>query len=331
MVERILIDLSILENRPFTGVERYAFEIARRLAENLNDFELVAALGKAALDEDDLPGLRLVRGRRLPRSLWRRTSLPALARRIGAKLLFAPVSHVPQPRGILVLRTLHDLGVPPRAPRPLDVPTIVPSQATLDILESLAGPLTAPCRVIPHGVDEDFRRLPRHPERPCRGLIVGRVRPRRHPEIVAEAASLLAHEVEGFELDWVGPDGENRKNSPGLVFHGFVERARLLEMMSRASFLLVPAEVEGFGLPVIEAMAAGLPVLARAQPVLAEVGSDLVVTYEGDDPAVLASRMKWMVTSSDVPAADDLRIWSSRFDWDLSAIAHARFIEEALA
>ncbi|MCB9833103.1 MAG: glycosyltransferase [Planctomycetes bacterium] len=326
----ILIDLSVLENRPFTGVERYALELAVRLPAHLSGHRLVAALGRAEVADPRLEALELRRGRVLPRALWRRLGLPGLARRLGAGLLFAPVSSVPRSSAFVSLRTVHDLGRPPRLPRPLELPTITPSAATRSALEALAPGWRAPRRVIHHGVDEDFRRLPRRPGGQPVVLVVGRVRARRRPELVAAAAAILAERVPGAEIRWLGPGAEAGSGGPGLRFLGHQPRARLLEEMAAARLLWSPGEVEGFGLPIAEALAAGMPVLAREQPALDEVGGGLVARH-GDLPAeALADRLIDLIGTEEPAAEPSRRAWARQFDWDRCARSHAEFMLELL-
>ncbi len=70
---------------------------------------------------------------------------------------------------------------------------------------------------------------------------------------------------------------------------GRIDDADLAVVLSRATGLLVPSRSEGFGLPVIEAMAHGVPVVVSDIPALVEVGGDAVVTVPVGDPAALAA------------------------------------------
>jgi alpha-1,3-rhamnosyl/mannosyltransferase len=65
---------------------------------------------------------------------------------------------------------------------------------------------------------------------------------------------------------------------------------RLVGLISGATALLYPTREEGFGLPVLEAMAAGVPVITGLAPVTLEVGGDAALKLDPDDPVGSASR-----------------------------------------
>ena len=68
---------------------------------------------------------------------------------------------------------------------------------------------------------------------------------------------------------------------------GRLSDADLATMLDRATVLVMPSRAEGFGLPVLEAMAAGTAVVCSTDPALVEVGGDAVVTAPvGDAPAL---------------------------------------------
>ncbi|WP_169715643.1 glycosyltransferase family 4 protein [Sphingomonas mucosissima] len=82
-----------------------------------------------------------------------------------------------------------------------------------------------------------------------------------------------------FPLVLTGPDHDPAQREPGLIILPYQERQALIDLMRHARALLFPSLGEGFGLPVVEAMALGTPVLTANNGALAEVanGSALLV------------------------------------------------------
>ncbi|WNZ65866.1 glycosyltransferase [Myxococcus sp. MxC21-1] len=104
------------------------------------------------------------------------------------------------------------------------------------------------------------------------------------------------------------------------------ERATLAGLYRRATAVLVTSEAEGFGLPVIEALACGAPVVASDLPVLREVGA-AACTYcpVGDVPAWVESVAALLAGHDAQPSREARLTRASRFTW----AAHARTVLDA--
>lgn len=104
------------------------------------------------------------------------------------------------------------------------------------------------------------------------------------------------------------------------------ERPTLAGLYRCASAVLVPSEAEGFGLPVIEALACGAPVVASDLPVLREVGGDACLYRPVGDVAAWADAVDGVLSGrGPVPAPELRRARAARFTWS----AHARTVLDA--
>ena len=135
--------------------------------------------------------------------------------------------------------------------------------------------------VIPHGVDPLFV--------PGDGLgdggyllVVGAVQRRKDPRAAVDAANEL-----GMPVVVVGPEREpglaRQLRELGADLRGYVDRDELAQLYRDASALVVPSRYEGFGLPLLEAMASGTPVVAAPDPALVEVAGDAAVFADQGD------------------------------------------------
>jgi glycosyltransferase involved in cell wall biosynthesis len=127
-------------------------------------------------------------------------------------------------------------------------------------------------------------------------LIVGAIQPRKDPLTALEALSRLDSEL---RLVFAGPEKQGgnevrraiaRLGLEGRVdLVGHVEKKRLAELYRGATCLVLPSRYEGFGLPVVEAMACGTPVVATSAGSIPEVAGGAAVLVDPGDPAALAA------------------------------------------
>ena len=292
------------------GTAVAALEVARRLVPRGE----ITLLGVAARHRrppappwrPPIPVAQLPLPRPLLYESWLRARRPAVERATGPVDVAHATGLVPCPTAAPLVVTVHDLAFL-RDPtkftrqgvrvmrRSLDV---IRGAATLVLTSSeasrrdleVAGIEAARLRVIPLGVDAapaaavDVERVRRHHDLPERFvLFVGTLEPRKNLRRLAAAVARLD---DPLPLVVAGPDGWG-PGTEGVVgdaqFLGFVPREDLPGLYSAATVFAYPSEVEGFGLPVAEAMAQGTPVVTSAGTATEEVAAGAAVLVDPFD------------------------------------------------
>jgi glycosyltransferase involved in cell wall biosynthesis len=144
-------------------------------------------------------------------------------------------------------------------------------------------------------------------------LFVGTLEPRKNVVTLVRAYRQVAPDVP-HALVLTGPDGwfaqemdrELARPGPGTVVRtGLVDEADLDALYRGADAFAYPSAYEGFGLPVLEALARGVPTIASDIPALREVAGDAALLVEPGDVAELAEALARVLT--DAALAQDLR------------------------
>ena len=290
----VVVDADVLGRRR-TGDETYVFNLLRELGELAGGSGLrIAAITRHAyLVPAGVEPLQLETGLQEVRMLW---SVPRLLGRVGAALVHTQYA-VPARSPCPAVVTIHDLSferdptlmswkdrqvfrrmVPQAARSAARVLTV--SQRTRADLVELYGLPDERIVVTPNGVDPAFS-----PDAAVsRGsfvLAVGAVQRRKNQRAAAAAA-----EAVGLPLVVVGPVKDEglaaELRAGGADLRGYVSKAELVELYRAAACLIQPSRYEGFGLPVLEAMACGTPVVAVDEPALREVAGDAAVIVDGE-------------------------------------------------
>jgi glycosyltransferase involved in cell wall biosynthesis len=191
---------------------------------------------------------------------------------------------------------------------------IADSEATASDLEQRLGLARDRIRVIPLGVDESFRpATPEAVERvraryglPDRFLLfVGTLEPRKNLPRVVEAFGQIAPALpHGLVLagrpGWkCGPLQQAAAASPvaeRILMPGFVPREDLPALMTAADGFVWPSLYEGFGLPPLEAMACGTPVLTSNAASLPEVVGDAALMADPEQTDDITDKMRALAT-----------------------------------
>lgn len=298
------------------------------------------------------PDLRIVPvGRGDNFDLAEQLQLPWTIARCGVRLAHLPTPFVPLivPKPYVVtVHDLIDLHFPQYAKhkvgpyyRGIVAPVlrraravITDDEATAADLRDLLGVDTDRIVVIPLGVDDaPGEPVPWQRARPYL-LYVGNHRPHKNLTCLVEAWASLAPEYE-LDLLLTGPPDvafESRRARGEIVFLGELSDAALRDAYAGAVAYVHPALREGFGLPLLEALRAGTPVLAAATAV-PSVLRDHVRTFAPDDPGGLRELVSAILTD---PATARTRAASARaatayLTWERTARLTAELYRRLLA
>jgi len=348
----IAVDINPATRDVVTGTERYTRELCSRLRAAAPDlaFRFFASRPKSDLGVDVTV---------LPfRRLWSQVRLPIALAGARPDLLFVPGHSLPFAWTGRALAVVHDLAFE-RHPEAysaaqrlhLQLTTrwavsrcrllIAVSESTRNDLASLYGANPSRIRVVPHGGGEaPHARAASASQLGALGLTgdfvlqVGRVEARKN-----QLAALAAVEhVPGLTLAVAGPEVDSAlavklRASNACRVLGRVDDATLELLYKRAKAVVVPSLYEGFGLPVLEAMARGQVVVAARRSSLPEVGGDAILYVDDPgDAAAFASVLQQALAGGEARAAITRRALkrAREFTWDRCAQQTAAVIREAL-
>ena len=317
----VAVDADVLGRRR-TGDETYVLNLLRGLAQPAAaaGVRIAAVTRHPELVPDGIEAVELSTA---SQELRMALTLPRLLRRLGASLAHFQYA-VPLRLPCLAVVTIHDLSferepslmgrkdrlvfrrVVPRAARKAARVLTVSERTRADLRELYDIP-DEKIVVTPNGVDPAFT--------PGEGahdyvLLVGAVQERKNP-----LAALAAAREAGLPLVVAGPAKDQalarQLELGGARVTGYVEQDELVRLYRGATCLVQPSRYEGFGLPVLEAMATGTPVVAVPEPALLEVAGDAAVWAEESE---LGEAIRRAVAERQTLAAAGLER-ARRFSW----------------
>ncbi len=186
----------------------------------------------------------------------------------------------------------------------------------------------------------DIKRTMNLPERFL--LCVGVVERRKNIDILLKAAKPLISEgvVDGVVIagkDGLGADAVRRLTfelgiEKRVIFLGYIPERLLVGLYNLAQCLVFPSWYEGFGLPVLEAMACGCPVLASNSSSIPEAGGDAALYFSPGDVNGLEQSLRAVLTSRSLREEMIKKgfVWASRFTWEKAAVEHADIYRNVL-
>jgi glycosyltransferase involved in cell wall biosynthesis len=182
-------------------------------------------------------------------------------------------------------------------------------------------------RVVPHGIDHS-RFSPSEEEREPFLLYPARAWPHKNHARLYEAFALLRRDRPELRLVLTG-GGHSGVAPAGVEVRGHVSHEELVSLYRRAAALVFPSRYEGFGQPVLEAMACGCPVACSDIPALVEVAGDAARTFDPDDADAIAAAVRDLLAHSAVYRERGLRRASS-FTWERAAAQYEDVYRELL-
>jgi glycosyltransferase involved in cell wall biosynthesis len=305
------------------------------------------------------------------RLAWEQTGLPLVAQQLAAQVVHSPHYTMPLRVGIPVVVTIHDATffTSPEAISPVKgtffrsatrtalrraTRVIVPSKATRDELVRVLDADPTVIDVAYHGVDPQLFHVPTEADKArvaarlgLRGSYVaflGVLEPRKNvPNLIRGWVDAVAWRDDPPALVLAGGTGWDDDVDAAIaevpshlrvVRPGYLRFADLPGFLGGATVVAFPSHGEGFGLPVLEAMACGTPVLTTQRLSLPEVGGDAVAYTEPDWQSIGSALSALLDDAGRRQALSDAALARSReFTWAASAEAHmasyARAVSQA--
>jgi glycosyltransferase involved in cell wall biosynthesis len=282
----VVVDADVLGRRR-TGDETYVEQLLRALPAVAEDLHIAAVTRRPDLVPDGVESIPLAATSQelrmawsLPRLLWRER--PSLGHFLHALPLGTPIPAVVTIQDLSWERDPGVMGrldrwtfkaVVPRAARRARKVVAISERTRDDLVELYAIP---PEKIVvtPLAHDPAFR--PSGDGHDAYLLFVGAIEPRKDPLAAADAARAVDR-----PLVVVGPTKDealaNELRRRGADVRGYVPKDELVRLYQRAAALVFPSRYEGFGLPAVEAMATGTPVVAAPDAALREVAGEAAV------------------------------------------------------
>ncbi len=351
-----------------TGVARVALSLIRHIALLRQDFTFDIFVPGAAADFDLPANVKIYSTgsqfsvNSFTRSFWEQVILPARVRKKNCYAVLlnltnsAPVLLSPDVPQILLV---HDVGfrnrewfsnffslyltwvVKTAVKRGVQFTTV--SQTSAQELAALL-PDAAPALVVPNDADEPPVNLPGKNFDYRYGLFLGSLNPRKNIsgaiagfQKFADAERDKSAGRPEVRLHIVGGESSIFTALPpalrecrNVVFQGYVSDVEKWTLLKNATFLLLPSFAEGFGLPVLEAMKVGTPVVASDIPVFRELFGDAVEYVDPHSPEDIGRGL--CAVTEDNNKRSQLILRGSklveRFSWKIAAQKYVRLLEE---
>ena len=343
---RIALDMTPLQTgHRFRGVGRYTRHLVPALAALPGDETVYLLAYRAPLDLPPLPPRFRVRYlphfARLGRAaalFSHQVALPLLLRRLGVDLFHAPcLSHDPSVPGLPLLSsvptvvTIHDL-------MPLHYPAtlLAPWRKRAFYHRQLAAARRARHiltdsehvrRDIIHHLQVADSQVTAVPLGVSTEPALARPAAMEQPYILHVGGDYFNKNVSTLRAAWPLVDSELRLVTPADL--GYIQDERLPELYRGAAAFVYPSRFEGFGIPVVEAMACGVPCVVSSHPSLDEAAGDAAVRVDPESPEAIAAAIREALARRDELVPQGLA-HARRFTWLETGRVHLQSYADAL-
>lgn len=354
ILKKLALDLRILDDRNISGIGRYAFEIARRLVQyKTEDYYLIGEFEDPFLDAHKRKRIDL--GHSEPNKTNKLLALNGYIERYD--LVFSPYYPIPEKRTFKGILTIHDL-IPLRFPdmftdsrvnnffnkdirkcvQSIDHIIVDSDSTKKDVIDfysvdenkiSVVYLASSLPQVSHYNTSLIYEKFKLH--NPYI-LSVCTLEPRKNLIRVLKAFEIIQDRY-GQELRLVLVGGlgwkykellkeiEHHKYKNNILLTGYVSDEELAYLYSKAFMMVYPSLYEGFGLPVLEAMAYGVPVVTSNISSLPEVGGDAVIYCEPYQVESIAHAMEMIIANPSLKKelSENGKKRSKLFSWEKAA------------
>lgn len=353
---RLVVDCRYVRIDHHDGISRFTAGLVRELAKRHPLTMLISDHRQL----DKLPPLpwELVSGPTSLREPW----VARQVRKLKPDVVFSPMQTMGSwGRDYALVLTLHDLIYYENRTPPRDLPAFVRglwrlyhlawwpqrmllnrADAVVTVSETTAGLIRKhrltrrPITVVPNAADAlGTPDLPR--TRPERGRLVymGSFMPYKGVDTLVRAAGVLRdHEL--HLMSRVRPEERRRLEQLAprarLVFHDGATDAEYADVLAGATALVTASKAEGFGIPLVEAMRLGTPVVVSDIPIFREIGGDAALYFPADDAGALAQAIGALERPGEWERRSAASVdTAARFTWSASAERLLEVLREVAA
>ncbi len=341
-----------------TGIGRYTLEIIKQLAQ-LPDIELYLYTCHPLIVElGPTSNIHVIfTPTWLPKKLWEQWTLGKLIQKNSLDVFWSPKHHLPFNTGkIPLVLTIHDLvyrKYPHTMPWLQFLSEKLLLRYSVNKAKKIISVSTATRNDLIHElkipaekitiIHSGFFKPQAHQSTNLEALgidkpfllFLGTLEPRKNIARLIEAVLALPPELKNnYQLVLAGPLGwKNKKIKPQLAnpqinYVGYVNDTTVHTLLKQATVFVFPSLYEGFGLPLLEAMSVGTPVLTSTDPACQEIAGDAAYFIDPYNVPSITQALQELLTNPDLRITLRNKGYENitRFSWEAAAKAHLKIL-----